>query len=158
MAAPAATARQAPTGIWLDSGHSTKVTLGNRPAISFWEKTVTPPGVDVGDAIDTTNMHNTRYVTKAPQPLVDITDASGTCSYDPNVLVDIVAYIGLKTTVTITHPDGSTWAEYGFLKSFTPQENSRPNQATANFSIVFTCYDPVNHAEAGPTVVSVSGT
>jgi hypothetical protein len=158
MAAPSPTARQAPVGIWLDSGHSTKITLGNRPAISFWEKTVTPFSVDSGDAIDTTTMHNTRYVTKAPQPLLDLGDISGSCSYDPNVLVDLVLYTGLKTTITVTHPDGSTWAAYGYLKSFAPQENSRPNQPVANYTIIITNYDPANHTEVGPAVASVAGT
>jgi hypothetical protein len=158
MSAPAATVRQAPTGIWLDSGHSTKITLANNPSISFWEKTVTPPGFDAGDAIDTTNMHNVRYVSKAPQPLIDMTDISGTCSYDPGVLTQIEAIMGIHTTVTVTHPDGTTWAQYGFLKSFTPQENSRNNQPMANYTIVITNYDRTGHVTAGPTVVSVAGT
>lgn len=158
MAAPAATARQSPVGIWLDSGHSTKITIGLDPDISFWEKTVTPPGFDAGDAIDTTNMHNVRYVSKAPQPLIDMTDISGTASYDPAVLSQIEAVMGIKTTITITFPDGSTWAAYGFLKAFTPQENSRNNQPMANYTAVITNYDPTNHLQVGPTVTSVAGT
>ncbi len=158
MAAPSPTARQTPVGIWLDSGHSTKITIGADPDISFWEKTVTPPGMDAGDAIDTTTMHSTRYITKAPQPLVDMTDISGTASYDPAVLTQIVAVLGVKTTITVTFPDGTTWAVYGFLRSFAPQENSRPNQPVANYTITVTNWDPSNRVEVGPAVASVTGT
>jgi hypothetical protein len=58
MAAPVATARVDPTGIKLDDGYRTLVTFATDPNIEFWEKSVTPPGLDGGDALETKTIHN----------------------------------------------------------------------------------------------------
>lgn len=43
----------------LDDGHSTRVSFADYPSVAFYEKTVTPPGVDGGGENDTTTMLNT---------------------------------------------------------------------------------------------------
>lgn len=159
MAAPSATARGTPSGIPLRSGHSTKITFASQPTISFWEKTVTPSGYDNGDPIDTKTMHDVRYRGKAPRPLIESTDISISVAYDPNVLNAIKSLIGVEDTITETFPDGSSKAEFGFLKSFTPQENSEENQPMADVTIVITNRDPhASWAEAGPVITNVPGT
>ncbi len=40
----------------LDDGYQTLIEFAENPAIKLWEKSVTPPGIDGGDAIDTTTM------------------------------------------------------------------------------------------------------
>lgn len=53
------TTRSAPGGTKLGDGFSTKIAFAADADVSLWEKTVTPPGVDGGDAVDTSTMHNT---------------------------------------------------------------------------------------------------
>jgi hypothetical protein len=158
MAAPSATARQSPAGKPLQSGHPTKITLAIDPDISFWEKTVSGGGVVSGDKINITTMFNTRWRTFAPQPLIESPDITATCAYDPAVLTQLVAACGVETTLTVTHPDGSTEAHYGFLMSAERGENSESEQPTIDVTFAVTHWDSANDVEAGPTLVSVSGT
>lgn len=158
MTAPAATPRVDPTGIKLDDGYSTVVTIALDPDIAFWEKTVTPPGIDIGDAIDTTTMHNDAWRTKAPRHLKDLTEMTITAAYDPNMFSLALAVCGVPTTITVTFPDGTTYAFYGYFKSFIPQEMSEGEQPEAEITIVPTNYDPVARVEAAPTLTNVSGT
>lgn len=158
MSAPVATARGTPSGIKLKDGYSTKITFSSAPSISLWEKTVTPPGVDGGDAIDQTTMHNVTWRTSAPRSLKTLTEGQMTCAYDPGVITTIVAQINVEQTITVTFPDGSTEAFYGWLRTFEPQEVSEGNQPEANCAFTPSNFDPVAHVEAGPTVVSVAGT
>lgn len=158
MAAPSATARQTPYGIKLKDGYRTLFTFAADPDVSFWEKSVKPPGFDGGDAIEQTTMHNDDYRTFAPRSLITMTESSMTAAYDPAVITQIAALINIETTITITFADGSTWAFYGFLKSFDTNELSEGAQPEASVTVVCTNFDPTNKLEAGPALVSVSGT
>ena len=77
MAAPAITARTTPAGIMLKDGYSTKIAFAADPDVSFWEKTVKPPGIDGGDGIEQTTMHNSAYRTMRSRSLKTLTEASG---------------------------------------------------------------------------------
>jgi hypothetical protein len=157
MAAPAATVRQSPTGIKLDDGFATLVTIKRFPAINLWEKTVTPPGLDGGDAVDTTTMHNLILRTKSPRLLRDMTEGSMTVAYDPGVLADCISAINVNDEITVRFPDGTTWAFWGYLRTFEPQEISEGEQPTANCSFMPTNQDNLG-VERDPVVVSVTGT
>jgi hypothetical protein len=160
MAAPAATARLAPvTGSKpLLEGQGTKITFSLHPDLAIWETTHTPPGVDAGDAIDARNAHCATWAPQLPPALRKMGDVSGTCQYDPGVLPNIVSMTGVNQTITTTFRDGSTWAYFGWLKSFVPNETQSGQQPTAAYTIVPSNFDPVGYIEAGPTVVSVAGT
>lgn len=159
MAAPTPTARSTPSGIPLRDGFSTLITCALDPDISFWEKEVQPPGRDGGDPIDTTTMHNTTYRTKAARSLIDLTDGTCTAAYDPAVSEQIDAIVNVETTWTVTHPDGSTEAFYGYLRTFTPQSHTEGSQPEAQLAWTPTNTDPANSwVEAGPALASVAGT
>ena len=158
MAAPSPTARTTPAGIYLEDGFSTKITIARDVDISFWEVSVTPPGVDGGDEIDTTTMFNTTYRTRSARKLKTLTPASASVAYDPQVLSQIIETINMETTITITFPDGSTWAFFGYLKTFEPQEASEGEMPMADIEVVPTNWDPANRVEAGPAIASVAGT
>lgn len=159
MAAPSATARGTPAGNKLDDGYSTKITFAGLPTVSFWEKTAKPPGIDGGDPIDTTTMHNSTWRTMASRALLTLTQAQTTVAYDPNVYNQIVSSL-INSEQAITHrfPDGSTLAYFGFLKSFEPNDLQEGAQPEATIVIVPTNFDPVNKVEAAPVLTSVSGT
>ncbi|MFA5376328.1 MAG: hypothetical protein WC455_11340 [Dehalococcoidia bacterium] len=157
MAAPTATERSTPGGLKLKDGFSSKLTLAADSDIEFFEKTVQPPGMDAGEAIETTTMHNTTYRTFTARKLITLTQITINAAYDPAVYTSIVAIIGDETTITVEFADGTTIAFYGFLKSFTPEAMEEGTMPMAAIVIVPTNVDSTG-AEQGPTVTSVTGT
>lgn len=129
------TARVAPVGTLLDDGFSTKIAFAADPDVSFWEKTVQPPGVDGGDAIEVTTMHNVTWRTMGTRSLKTLTDAATTVAYDPAVFTQIVALINVNGWITVHFPDGSTLDFIGFLRSFEPSDNSEGEQPEATVNI-----------------------
>jgi len=159
MAAPAPTARATPGGIALRDGHSTLLTCALDDDIEFWEKEVQPIGFDGGDAVDTTTMHNTTVRTKASRTLIDVTEATTNAAYDPGVLDSILAILNVETTWTITFPDGSTWAFFGYLRVANPQSVAEGAQPEIAINIQPTNTDPANGwVEAVPFLTNVAGT
>ncbi len=160
MTAPTASSRGNPdsVGIKLPDGYATLVTLAFNPLIKFWEKTVTPPGVDGGDAIEQTTMHNSVWRTMAPRSLKTLTDLEITAAYDPDVYNQIISRINVVTTVTVTFIDDSTIAFYGFIRLFEPQSAEEGTQPEATITITPTNFDPVARVEEGPVIVETSGT
>lgn len=150
--------RGTPTGTKLDDGFSSKIALEADLDIDFWEKTVTPPGVDGGDGIDITNMWNTALRTKAARQLYEMTDVSLTVAYDPLVYDQIIAIVNTNTQITVTFPDTSTLTFYGFLKEFQPSELSEGEEPTADIVIVVTNINPNTDAEVAPVFANNSGT
>lgn len=158
MAVPTPTVRQTPGGRRLLDGFATKVTFARDPDVSLWETTVTPPGVDGGDAIDTNTMHNVSWRTMAARALKTLTEFTFTAAYDPDVLNQLLALVNVYDTITVRHPDGSTWAFYGFLRVFQPETHEEGTMPTATVTVQPTNYDYANAVEAGPAVASVAGT
>lgn len=158
MAAPSPTSRTTPTGIPLRDGHSTLITIAADVDINFWEKTVQPPGMDGGDPVDATTMHNTTYRVQRPNSLITLTEVTATVAYDPVAYTEIQSVLNTETTITITFSDGSTVAFYGFLRTFEPQDAEEGEQPEAEITITPTNWDPTNNVEAGPAVAEVSGT
>lgn len=157
-AAPAPTTRQAPAGIKLKDGFSTKITFARVPAIRFWEKTVKAAGIDGGDSVPQTTMHNLAWRTFAPRQLKTLTEMTTKVAYDPYVYTDILSLINVEDTITVRFPDGSTLAFYGYLKMFEPEELVEGTQPEASITIVPTNFDPANKVEASPVLTSVEGT
>ncbi len=158
MSAPTPSTRGTPSGIRLDDGFSSKISFASNLTVEFWEKTIKPPGLDGGDAVQTTTMHNVTYRTMGPRQLKTLTDCTTVVAYDPNVYVTILALINVRTTITVKFPDGSTLAFYGFLQKFEPSELKEGEQPEATITIVPTNYDPVGHVEAAAVLASVAGT
>ena len=158
MAAPTPTVRVTPTGIKLKDGFRTLITFAADTDVEFYEKGVKPPGIDGGDAIPQTTMHNTAWRTMAPRQLKTLTESSVTCAYDPLVYTSILNLINVETTVTVTFADGSTLAFYGFLQKFEPGELKEGEQPEATVTITPTNFDPTNKVEAAPVLTNVVGT
>lgn len=156
--APSPTARGTPSGIKIDDGFRTLVTLAVNPTISFWEKSVTPPGLEGGDPVETSTMHNLTYRTMNPRKLITMTEFTMTAAYDPAVYSQIVSNINRKTTITVRFPDGSTLAFYGYLRNFQPGELVEGEQPEATITVVPTNQDPTTGSEESPVLTSVTGT
>ncbi len=157
MAAPSATARQTPAGIKMDEGHGTKITFARNPSISFWEKSVQPPGIDGGDAVETKTMFNTQWETMSPSVLMKMTEGKVTAAYDPNLYSSILQLININDVCTVRFPDGSTLAFWGYLQKFEPSELKSGEQPEADITIMPTNRDN-SGVEQAPVLTSVSGT
>ena len=156
--APAATARGTPGGLTLRDGFQSMVTFEDNATVKLFEKSTTPPGVDGGDPVETTTMHNAVYRSLGPRGLITLTEMLFTAAYDPAVYDEIIALTNVEQTITVTFADGSTLAFYGFLQKFEPGEMSEGEQPEATVSIQPTNVDPSDWSEQGPTMVEASGT
>lgn len=128
----------------IDDGFSTTIEFADFPAVLFWEKTVTPPGVDGGGPNDTTTMRNLTLRTQAPKKLKTMTEMTASVAYDPQALQDAFDMVNVNQLITVNFPDGSNWAFWGWLNSITPDEISEGAQPTASVSI-----QPSNQNDSG---------
>jgi hypothetical protein len=123
----------------IDDGFSTLITFldaASGATISFWEKEVTPPGIEMGGANDTTTMRNEEWRTKAPKKLKSLTDGSFKAAYDPAVYDTILEIIGVNGQIQITFSDDSTLTFWGWLDKFTPGNITEGAQPVADCTII----------------------
>lgn len=137
----------------IDDGHPTTISFGSTPSgetLLFWEKEVTPPGLNGGGPNDTTTMRNTTWRTMAPKHLISLTAGSFIASYDPEAFTQVLAMLNVNTQITVTMPDGATYVFWGWLNEFTPGASVEGEQPTATCSI-----EPSNTDTAGTEVAPV---
>lgn len=161
MAAPDTTARVAPVGIAFTDPFPTTIAFALDSNVSFWEKSITPPGIDGGDMIDTTTMHNTTWRTGHPRSLVSLTEFSLVASYDEAVYNQIFALCNSNGSITIHFPDLSTLDFWGYLRVFAPGDNAEGgDQPTASITVTPTNFDTTTgeNAEATPVMTVSTGT
>ena len=163
MAAPSTSARlnpsSAPTnGIAFEDGYQTLISFAANPSVKIWEKSVKPPGVDGGDAIETSTMHNTTWRTSAARALKTLTESTLKGAYDPDVYNDILALVNVSGSITVTYPDSSTLDFYGFLRTVEFDEMVEGTHPEVTFTITSTNFDPANRVEAAPVMTEVAGT
>lgn len=144
------TVRQTPLGIKLGDGFVSKITFDADPDVSLFERSVTPLGMDGGDAVDTTTMWNATVRTKSSRGLVDTTNGKIQAGYDPRVLAQILNLINVETRITYLLPDGSRWILYGYLKSAIPNALEEGQFPMMDCEIVHTNVNPSNGAEVLP--------
>lgn len=139
--------------MFLNDGHQTLIGFDIASGITllFKEKSVTPPGAAGGGENDTTTMRNEVWRTRQPKSLVTLTNSTFTCSYDPDVLDQIMAELLNKNgLITITYPDGSTLDFYGWVDDFAPGELIEGSQPEATITII-----PSNQTNAGVEIAPV---
>ena len=120
----------------MDDGFPTLISFADDSDVQMWEKEVTPPGISAGGETDTSTMHNTTWRTKSPKALVSLTPCSFSAAYDPAVYDEIVSMIGDNQLITLTFPDSSTLAFWGWIDEFTPGANVEGEQPTADVTII----------------------
>jgi hypothetical protein len=150
MAAPVATARVTPTAKKPADGFKALITIALAPNFEFWESSITPPGYDGGDPVDTTTMHNNTVRTKAPRDLIDMPDMTTSGLFNAAIYTSIRAIINKPTTITITWPDQSTLAFYGFVRVFAPGDLTEGGRMEGTITITVTNQDPTTGAEELP--------
>lgn len=120
------------------------------------EKEVTPPGIAGGGANDASTMRNATWRTMSPKSLKTLTPVTITIAYDPALYDEMVAMINDNQLITITFPDTSTLAFWGWIDEFTPNANIEGEQPTANITIIPSNQDADNsNAEIAPVFTAV---
>ena len=137
----------------IDDGFSTIIGFSLNGAVKFYEKEVTPPGIDGGGANQTTTMRNIYWRTNAPKKLVTLTEADATCAYDPTVFSQILAMVNVNQYITVTYPDLTTVGFWGWINEFKPNQIKEGEQPTANVKIIPSNFN-ASLVETAPTVVA----
>ena len=130
----------------IDDGFSTIFSFAENPTVKFYEKEVTPPGMEGGGANDTTTMRNTALRTRAPKKLKTLTEMEAVVSYDADVFdpTEVWAMINVNQLITITFADGAELDFWGWLDVFKPNRTVEGEQPTANVTII-----PSNQNDSG---------
>jgi hypothetical protein len=142
----------------MKDGHKCFYTFAANPKVSLWEIETTPPGLDIGDKINTTTHWNDDVVTYAAGQLLDVTDGQFTFAYDPKMLTQLLALVGVEQAITVTYPTRDTECFFGFLKSFTKNGLTRNTMPTGTATVVATNVDPINDTEEVPVITLSGGT
>ena len=121
-----------------DDGFSTTISFASAPSgfsVELYEKQLQPPGISGGGPIDTTTMQNSAYRTFWPKSLKTLTPATLQIAYDPTIYDSMIAMVNDNQLITITFPDSSTLAFWGWIDEFTPNANVEGEQAIADVTI-----------------------
>ena len=141
----------------LKDGFSTIITLGLDPTIKWYETEVTPPSLGVGKNIDMTTMRNLAWRTSAPAVLKSLGPIKLKVGYDPAILNDSFAQVGINQLVTVTFSNGATLAFYGYVDSFTPSSIKEGTRPVADVSIIPTMMSNANpQVETAPVYMAGS--
>lgn len=122
--------------MFLRDGLSTRVIFALNPFAAFLvEKVVTPPGETGGGKIEMTNMTWSAGQARGflPKQLYTQDDLTVVCQYDPEFYV--ASFLLLNQLITITFPDGSTFAFYGWAEETMPGENKEGENPTLTLKI-----------------------
>lgn len=134
----------------LDDGFSSIIILQRTPTIKLYEKDLTPPGVSMGGAIDSTTMRNTAWRTNAPRSLRTLSPVNLTVAYDPAVYDTIIAEVGKNQPIEVQFPDSTTVEFWGWIEEFTPGALTEGEQPTASLVL-----QPSNRNAAGTEIAPV---
>lgn len=158
MSAPTNTVRGTPAGIKLKDGYQSTITFAANSTISFWEKEITPPGLDGGEKVPQTTLLNNTFRTFASRGLYELSDVTVKAAYDPIIYSNVASIINVEGSISVKWKDGSTLDFFGYLQKFMPDALADGTQPEASITIVCTNWDPVGKVEAGPVLTNVAGT
>lgn len=130
------TARQTPVGTPFDEGYQSLITFAADPDLSFWEQVVGAPGIDGGDPVPTSSMHNVALRTLAPRKLRSLTPFQVQGKFSSGTLDQIAALCNKNGWITITWPDETDYSFPGYLKSFTPGQAQEGNPLVGTIEVV----------------------
>jgi len=117
-------------------GFSTTIAFADDSDVQMEVKEITPPGLTGGGEIDTTTMANTAWRTKYPKSLKTASECSLVVAWDPALYDEIITMLNANQLCTITFPDSSTLAFWGWIDEFTPNASTEGEQPTANMTII----------------------
>lgn len=100
-------------------------------------KSITPPSINGGGAINISTHSSVGWMQKAPKTLKDLGDLSATVAYDTAFVAEVMAMCQVEQTLTITWKDGATLVFRGWLDAFNPSAlSSEEDQPTADIVLI----------------------
>lgn len=122
----------------IEDGFPTTIDLAGA-GVTFFERSITPPGYAGGGENDVTTMRNIALRTRAPKKLKTLTEMSTTVLYDAAIFgsTAIFAEINVNQLITITWPETDTLAMWGWIDAFEPGEVVEGEAPTADITIIF---------------------
>lgn len=125
----------------ITDGHPTRISFAADATLDLKEVSITPPGLDMGDAQDTTDMSNSEFRTQLPADLKTVSECSGTCVFNPSQITAIRAIMGINNLITVTFWDNSTYAWWGWMQAFEPGEMAEGEPPHADFTVAASMQD-----------------
>jgi hypothetical protein len=153
MSAPTPSNRTLPTGYKMPEGFKSLITCSVNPAINIWEIEVKPPGVESGEAINTTTQQNIAWRTFWLPQLKTLEQITIKFAYDADVMqTDLIGMTGPRgQTITILFPQGTKVAFYGDIMKVEFDPFKEKEFPTGTLTIVPTNTDAAHgYVEAGP--------
>jgi hypothetical protein len=129
----------------LESGFPTFFTFSTVPAIPLYIKSIKPFGLDQGGETDVTTMDAPRDANGkawrqfAPKMIRRLTNATVTWAYKASAFsnTNLLASLGINQLITLTFPNGATYAIWGYIDKAEPGELSvDENQPTLEGTLV----------------------
>ena len=130
------TDRITPVGTPFDEGYQSLIAFAADSDLSFWETIVGAPGMDGGDPVPTTTMHNTNLRTFAPRQLKTLTPFQVQGKFNGATIDEVNALINVNGWITVKWPDGTRYSFVGYLKSFVPGQAQEGNPLEGTIEIV----------------------
>ena len=119
-----------------DEGYRSLIAFEDDPTLEFWEQVVGAPGIDGGDPIPTTTMHNNVLRTKASRKLKELMPFQVQGKFNSGTVDAVYALINNVQWITVRWPDGATYSFPGFCKSWTPGQAQEGNPLEGTLEIV----------------------
>lgn len=148
--------------IRLDDGFSSIIGFSLDASVHVYEKTIKPPGIHAGGAVDTTTMRNTAYRTANPKRLKTLSESTVKVAYATTVLAQMLAMVGKNQQITVTFSDGSSWNFFGWIDEFTPGDLVEGQQPEAEMKLIPSNQDNTGteqaptYGTAGPTTTTTT--
>jgi hypothetical protein len=131
------TDRVDPVGTPFDEGYQSLLTFSLDPDLSFWETVVGAPGIDGGDPVPTTTMHNTMFHTVSPRKLKRMTPFQVQGKFSSGTPEQVNALINARDGwVTVKWPDETQFSFPAYLKSWQPAQAQEGNPLEGTLEIV----------------------
>jgi hypothetical protein len=139
-----------------DEGYRSLIAFEDDPDLEFWEMVVGAPGIDGGDPVPTTTMHNNALRTKAPRKLKELMPFQVQGKFNSGTVDAVYAQINVVQWITIHWPDSATYSFPGFIKSFQPGQAQEGNPLEGTLEVVPT--GQIDSTETEHSVVAGTGT
>lgn len=116
----------------LEDGFKTTITIADVADLKFEEISVKPGAIIGGTPNNRTTMRNSVWRTKSPQSLKELGPTTVKVYYDVAILDVMKTIINQNKLITITFADQDTWAWWGVVNQFEPDDmvEGKPPEAT----------------------------
>jgi hypothetical protein len=141
----------------LVDGYQSLLGIANLGSVNIEIISINLPGINGGGEIDLTTMSNAAYRTRGSKSLKSMDTITATVAYSTDAYEDILGEVNTVQLFTITNPDTTTLALYGWMDTFVPSAYEEGSRPTATLTIVPGLRHSTTFAETAPAYTIPSG-